>query len=227
VKYTAFNEMITRHHMIDCFRSFEGNGDKKEYTRSPSNLADIGANTQQTRIDHILYIGTIGEVENVEILPRRAYISKDHATVQATIGDNPTAYNKIEDIQKAKGSLHRKKYKTYQYSKMNMKKKINSADSLRQWCISRLQKEAKTMDEHQIGKAKEQRMQNLYDSIVRKTNTVAENAFGIVGVNRRKPFKWDFHIKNMNRDLVKLETILHQDNKEIINYQETIDGVNH
>jgi hypothetical protein len=70
-------------------------------------------------------------------------------------------------------------------------------------------------------------MQNLYDSIVRKTNTVAENAFGIVGVNRRKPFKWDFHIKNMNRDLIKLETILHQDNKEIVNCQEMIDGVDH
>ena len=56
---------------------------------------------------------------------------------------------------------------------------------------------------------------------------MAAKAFGIVGRNRRKPYKWDFHIKNMNKDLIKLENILHQEDSEISNSKDPIDSVKH
>jgi hypothetical protein len=129
----------------------EGNKIKREFTRSPTNLGVLSDDAQQTRIDHILYMGQQEEIKDARILPRRAYISKDHSTVQATIDVNPTAYNTQEDIQKAKASLHRRKFKTYQYTREGMKTKINSRDSLNRWCIDHLKRAAKEMNNHQEG----------------------------------------------------------------------------
>jgi exonuclease III len=56
-EHTAFKDMIRQHHLLDCFRDLKGNEIKREFTRSPTNLGELPTDAQQTRIDHILYMG--------------------------------------------------------------------------------------------------------------------------------------------------------------------------
>jgi hypothetical protein len=70
-------------------------------------------------------------------------------------------------------------------------------------------------------------MQNLYNKIVECTKKAGKKAFGLVGLNRRKPFKHDYHIRKWNSQISNLEKILQQEDENLVNCSSMISLVSH
>jgi hypothetical protein len=202
-KYNGFIKFIKKYKLTDTYRHVNSN--KREYTWRRSNYKPITDQTQETRIDYILTNDNT-QVIMAKIHEANSLISKDHSLVTAVFLNRGIQLEYNTSIEHKRIS-HRKRFKTYNFTKKQITKMLNDEKYKKEWNLDAITEILKDINNMSYSKEKIDKLETLYISILNTTYKIAEKAFGTTEFRETAPEKQDTAIKRMNLQLIMISKI--------------------